>query len=146
MAATTTAATAGGNTTFGASLTAKGGIAGGSTTVAAAEYRWGESGVQPSPSTNTGATLNLIGGVGQRGYSTTPAAGAGMFQWAGGVSALGGATKDNGVISASGATAGVAATDPGAGGGGATAWRAGADVEANGGAGFAGVIIIEEFY
>lgn len=144
VAAGPTNATAGGDTTF-ATFTAKGGSAGTSRTVTTAAINLMGLTVAAAKSANAGATLNIQGDAGVVAFVD----GADTnYTSIGGTSCLGGqsriATAGTG---ASGlAQVGGAGDAYGGGGSGAFAARAGANVEANGGAGAAGVVIIEEYF
>lgn len=142
VAATTTNGTAGGNTTF-STFTANGGSPGNNAapTTNILEVRPPNAGT--AKSANVGAHLNTIGGFPVLAHmvdndtiftnshgGTSCASGQGAYT-----------TSTSGT-----ATAGAAADGPGGGGGGATAWRAGANVEANGAPGAAGIIVIEEYF
>lgn len=145
VAGTLTAPTAGGNTTFGASLTALGGGAGQSVDVITATQSFAGPGAASAPSANVGAQVNIGDSSGSPAWNRGDAANGFSLSVGGGnpVSA-GGHTGD--VLASDSLVNGVAGTGCGAGGSGAGAWRNLADQFADGGAGTAGCIIIEEYF
>jgi hypothetical protein len=142
---TPTNATDGGDTTF-ATFTAEGGMRGGNcsltTNVFQAAYLAADP---PARAANAGATLNRFGEMPTRATDDSDE----VFKSWGGPSPLEGQINyaTTTVACTLGTTqSGGSSAAYGGGGGGACAWRNGANVQTNGGAGAAGVIIIEEFF
>lgn len=145
IASSATAATIGGNTTF-STFTANGGNVGDSATVTTATFLAEESTDAGAKATNTGATLNQRGNLAQFGITQTLEPGGTIWGAAGAASELSGPTARQSASASNASAAGAAGDACGGGGGGAIAWRNASNVEANGGAGAAGCIVIEEYF
>lgn len=135
-----TAGTTGGTTSFGAFLTATGGLGG--TFGGASSATWGANGGVGGSTTTGTPDLTIIGHPGHMGFSG-PGLGSGG---AGGSSALGGGAGGTQLGSANNQLAGINATGYGGGGGGAITAGGAAAVAAKGGDGGDGVVVVETFF